>query len=194
MIGASAWNSLEAAKLIVGLFTPLVVLALGVIVNRATRRLEQVQWANRQLIERRLNLYDAMAPRLNELFCFFVLVGDFRNIEPPAAIAAKRDLDKAFHVNRFLFSARFSEKYLQFMAVCFHTFVGVGEPAKLRSKIELQKSERKGAAWPAEWDDLFVFPERHASSRQEVQDAYEQLMNCFGEELGVRTNGVHGRF
>lgn len=143
VIAAAEWNSLEVARLAVSLLTPLFVLGLGLIVNRASRRLEQAQWANRQLIERRLNLYDLMTPRLNDLFCFFTLVRDYRSIEPPAAIAAKRTLDKTFYVNRFLFTPAFSAAYDSFMEVCFQTYTGIGEPAKLRSTIELQRAERK---------------------------------------------------
>lgn len=155
MIAAAEWNSLEATKLAVSLLTPLVVLGLGLLINRASRRLEQAQWANRQLIERRLNLYDVMAPLLNDLFCFFTLVGDYRSVEPPAAISAKRTLDKSFYVNRFLFGPAFSATYAAFMDVCFQTYTGIGEPAKLRSTIELQRPERE--TWNEEWNDLFVF-------------------------------------
>lgn len=190
MIAAAEWNSLEAAKLGVSLLTPLVVLGLGLLVNRASRRLEQAQWANRQLIERRLNLYDMMAPLLNDLLCFFTLVGDYRSVQPPAAIAAKRTLDKTFHVNRFLFSPAFSAAYDSFMDVCFQTYTGVGEPAKLRSTIEFQRPERKDT-WNEEWNDLFVFPARHASSLSDIRAAYESLMNCFAEELGVNAEGAH---
>ena len=184
MLAAAEWNSLEAAKLAASLLTPLVVLGLGLLVNRASRRLEQAQWANRQLIERRLSLYDVMAPLLNDLFCFYTLVGHYRSVDPPAAVAAKRTLDKTFHVNRFLFSPPFSAAYNSFMDTCFQTYTGVGEPAKLRSTIEFQRPERRDT-WNEEWNDLFVFPTRHASSLSDIRLAYERLMNCFAEELGV---------
>ena len=60
MVGAS-WNSLEIAKLIVAAAIPLAVVALGVLVARAARRLDQRQWTDRKLIELRLRLYETMA-------------------------------------------------------------------------------------------------------------------------------------
>ena len=85
-MAGTAWNSLEVVKLVVAAATPVLVLLLGVVVSRAARRLEEAQWANRTLIERRLELYDEMAERLNDLYCFFGLFGNFREVEPPVAV------------------------------------------------------------------------------------------------------------
>ena len=63
--------------------TPVVVALLGYAITRAVRRLEDAHWAGRKLIERRLDLYDEMAPLLNDPSCFFLLVGNYRAITPP---------------------------------------------------------------------------------------------------------------
>ncbi len=39
----SAWNSLEIIKLLVQVLTPLILLFLGVWINRVARRIEAVQ-------------------------------------------------------------------------------------------------------------------------------------------------------
>lgn len=109
MISASSpWNSLEIAKLAVGFLTPILLFTLGLVVTRAARRIKNAQWASRKLIERRIELHKEMAPKLNDLYCFFATVGHFRDIIPPDALKAKRELDKLFFQNEQLFSSEFS--------------------------------------------------------------------------------------
>ncbi len=50
----SAWNSLEIIKLLVQVLTPLILLFLGVWINRVARRIEAVQWANQKVVEKRI--------------------------------------------------------------------------------------------------------------------------------------------
>lgn len=77
---ATGWSSLEIVKLAVAACTPF----------------ERAQWTNQKLIERRIAVFDEMAPLLNDLFCFFRFVGDFRAITPPEAVSRKRSLDRGF--------------------------------------------------------------------------------------------------
>jgi hypothetical protein len=184
-LDASLWNSLEVVKLAVAILTPLLLLGLGIIISRAARRVEDAQWADRKLIERRLELYDEMAPLLNDLYCFFALVGDFRAIDPPRAIALKRELDKRFHVNMFLFSASFTRGYEVLMNLCFETFAGVATDARLRVNPEVQMAEMGDDRWQDAWWDLFS-PEAKRSGRGSIKDAHAQLMQTFADELGVR--------
>jgi hypothetical protein len=187
-MAASLWNSLEAVKLAVAVLTPLLLVGLGVVINRAARRVEEAQWAGRKLVERRLDLYETMAPLLNDLYCFFECVGTFREVEPPKAIDIKRDLDKTFYVNRFLFMPPFSERYNEFMAACFKTFTGSGENAKLCTPVSQQKRER-GTGWDDAWAAMFVPEEELSSSDMERRTvftaSYTALMECFADQLGI---------
>ena len=61
----SPWNSLEVAKLVVGILTPVAVVLLGMWIARATRRVEASQWVNQKLIEKRIKLLEEALPRLN---------------------------------------------------------------------------------------------------------------------------------
>lgn len=201
----AAWNSLEAAKLVVAVLTPLLVAVVGFAINRSVRRLEDAQWANRRLIERRLELYDEIAPRLNDLYCFFRLVGRFREIEPPRALALKHELDKLFHVNRYLFDPGFLVQYQQFIDCCFRTFTGTGELAKIRSPIVLQREERRQATWDPVWESLFdpeiqppvaagdprasLTAAYHAQHEllSPLHSAYNSLMASFADAVGARS-------
>jgi hypothetical protein len=181
----TGWNSLEAAKLVVAVATPVVVLLLGLYVRRAGRRIEDAQWSNRKLIERRLELYDKMAPLLNDLFCFFTMVGDFRSVTPPIAIDRKRELDKVFHINRHLFDPEFARSYDEFMKTCFITYEDVGSIARLRARPGAQRAERGEENWESEWEAMLLRGGEVAPSEPELKASYERLMNVFAREVGV---------
>ena len=179
----SEWNSLEVAKLAVGVLTPLLLLGLGWVLNTRLKRIEHSQWSSQKFIEKRLALYEDMAPKLNDLFCFFSLVGNFRDISPPAAVALKRDLDKAFFVNRFLLSERFQESYEGFMHACYETWRGTAQHARLRASAERQRVER-GGAWDDDWLDCFSLA-ASVTPLPGVREAYERVMRDFAAELGA---------
>jgi hypothetical protein len=62
---ADSWNSVQVVTLIVDAATPVTVAVLGVIFARASRKIEQVQWANQTVVTRRLDVFDKLAPGLN---------------------------------------------------------------------------------------------------------------------------------
>jgi hypothetical protein len=110
------WNSLEVAKLGISILTPVSVAVLGWIISRRMKRFEQAQWANQKLIERRLSLYDELAPELNKLFCFYTWVGYWKDITPGDTIGAKRTLDKKVNIYRYLLGDDFYQHYQSLMA------------------------------------------------------------------------------
>ena len=59
---ATLWNSLEVAKLLVSALTPLAVLTFGFWINRRLKRVEHLQWASQKVIEKRLVVFDQVAP------------------------------------------------------------------------------------------------------------------------------------
>ncbi|MEJ2889305.1 hypothetical protein [Actinomycetospora aeridis] len=179
------WNSLEIVKLVVGALTPLLVVGLGVFVTRAVRRLEDAQWANRKVVERRLELYDKMAPLLNDILCFFTAIGHFRDIDPPALLAKKRELDKHFFVNEYLMSEAFAQRYKQFIETCFRHYTGVGKDAEIRMEADYLRDERGAAGWVSAWDDYFADPAEVAEEGL-VEKRYRVLMETFSEQVGVR--------
>jgi hypothetical protein len=179
----AAWDSLEIAKFVVSIGTPLAVLVLGVYIKRAGQRLEDAQWVNRKLVERRLDLYDEMAPLLNDLFCFFLLVGDFRSITPPVAIERKRSLDRLFHVNKFLFEPEFHQTYEKFMSTCFITNESVASVARPRADVDRQRAERAGH-WDPSWEPMLLRSGQKPPERVAIIDSYNKLMGAFASEVG----------
>ena len=74
---ASVWNSLECVKLAVSVLTPVMVLIVGLWVKGLAQKLEDMQWANRTLVEWRIKVYDEVAPKLNDLLCYFTFLGNW---------------------------------------------------------------------------------------------------------------------
>src|SRR4051812_5961528 len=104
---SGSWNSLEIAKLIVAAITPIALACIGVYIHRLTKRFEHAQWRNQKLIEKRLAIYDDLAPLLNDNFCYFTYVGNWKERKPVEIIASKRNIDKKIHLAAPLFSAGF---------------------------------------------------------------------------------------
>jgi hypothetical protein len=182
-IFAAEWNSLEIAKLAVGALTPILIVGLGWVISRAAQRIEDAQWINRKVIEQRLALFEEVAPKLNDLYCFFMRVGNFQDVTPPEAIQRKRELDKLFHSHEPLFSPTVADCYLAFIKACFGEFEGgVARPAKIRASRPRQLQER-GRAWKRKWDPLFAAD----GNEHEIKVTHDKLLEAFGEEVGART-------
>ena len=172
----------ETVKLVASILTPVLVAGLGYLISRTLRRLEDTAWTGRKFVEKRLALYEEMAPMLNDLYCFFDCVGNFRSITPPDAINLKRELDKRFHVNKFLFSPDFRHRYDALMESCYQTWSGLGQNAKLRTSPVRQQAER-GEAWSRDWEECFSHLEM-ATDDADKEELYTKLMKAFAAELG----------
>lgn len=184
----STWTSLEFTKLVVATLTPLAVVFLGLWVNRVAKRIEAAQWANQKLIEKRIAIYEKLAPLINDLYCFYMCVGHWKDLTPIQIVEIKRKLDKEVHIYSSLFSPEFVRFYNAFIDACFVTYAGAGHDARLRTLIEHTKGgdRRKSTSvpWKTEWDALFSGKEG-CYPLQQVRTAYEELMFRFSKELGV---------
>lgn len=180
---ADSWNSVQIVTLIVEGLTPITVVVLGVLFARASRRIEQVQWANQTVVTHRLDVYDKLAPGLNQLLCFATFVGRWKEIDPTKAIAIKRDLDQTMYVNKVLFSEELFAAYHRFMTVLFAMFATTGADAKVRAPIESKWGSRRDLRW---WDDAMsgLFTDE-AVSLEDIQAAYDALSQQFRADLYV---------
>jgi hypothetical protein len=180
------WNSLEIVKLLVGALTPVSVVVLGWFVSRRLKRIELVQWSNQKLIEKRLQVYDSIAPLLNRLLCFFTWVGDWKDISPEELIRAKRELDKVVNVYRHLFEDEVYKAYQAYIHLLFKTFMGAGVDARIRSFIKSPDGDRTSHCsyvWKTEWSQKFY--ENEVPSKSEVRIQYHRLMGLLRNSLGV---------
>jgi len=183
---AGPWNSLELAKLIAGLLTPTVLAILGVFLGRLNKRYEHVQWRSQKLIEKRLVIYDDIAPILNDILCYFTYVGCWRDLDPPTIVSLKRSIDKKIYIAAPLFSNEFFHACMEFQNLCFETYNSWGQDAKLRTNY-LRHQQAKNGGWASEWADCFS---DKASDPEEIHGAYNKIMSVFANDIGVHTQYV----
>jgi hypothetical protein len=180
---ADSWTSVQIVTVIVAALTPLTVAGFGAYLARASRRIEQVQWANQTVVTRRLDVFAQLAPGLNQLLCFATFVGGWKEIQPRQAIVTKRQLDEIMYANRVLFSDELFAAYHQFMTTLFAMYASTGADALLRAPIESRWGDRRKLPW---WDEsltiLFATP---AVGIEGIRAAYDQLAERFRADLYV---------
>ncbi|MGH3721844.1 MAG: hypothetical protein ACRDRI_23960 [Pseudonocardiaceae bacterium] len=181
---SGSWTSLEIAKLVVSALIPVAVVGVGYVVSRATHRLESVQWANQTVIQRRLDIFQQVAPNLNRLLCFAVFVGRWKEITPTDAIRLKRDADEIMYVNRVLFSTELFDAYLAFMGILFEVYSRTDDNAALRVAISSRLGNRRNLDW---WDESleWEFSTSDIPSFGEVHAAHDALSECFRRDLYI---------
>jgi hypothetical protein len=186
----NSWT-LEIAKLIVGILTPLSVVALGWLINQKLKKLDFVQWSNQKLVEKRLSLYDEVAPLLNKLFCFYTWKGYWKEVSPDDVLHAKRSLDKTINIYRYILGEKFYAEYQEFIRLLFQTYTGFGRDAMIRSEILSGLGDRKkhcSYTWDERWTDHFT-GEGSSTLRQGVADQYYKLMNVLKDSIGIQEAG-----
>ena len=182
---AGSWTSVQIATLAVEALTPLTVAGLGVFVARASRRLEQVQWANQTVVTRRLDIFAQLAPGLNQLLCFATFVGGWKEIQPRQAIAIKRQLDETMYANKVLFSDQLFTAYHQFMATLFAMYATTDADAQLRAPIKSSVGEPPQHALVGRTDHGQPVQRDQHASIDDIQAAYDQLAERFRADLYV---------
>lgn len=174
---------LEIAKIVVSALTPLTIACLGVFIHRLTKKYELIQWKNQKLIEKRLAVYEDLAPLLNDNLCYFTYVGCWKEKTPKDIINAKRIIDKKIYISAPLFSPAFFEACMKMQHLCYETFNGWGQDARLRTRFSRRK-EHSAVEWNAEWDLLFS---ENPIDSESVRKAYQKIMEIFSEEIGINT-------
>ena len=183
------WTSLEIVKLVVGLLMPAAMLFVGIWLDRRIKEFEHRQWFNQKVIEKRLDVYEKLTPKLNDIMCYFLQIGIWKEREPNEIIDMKRDIDKIAYIYAPLFSPLFLERYNEFMGICYAMFRGDGKDAQLRTEVGPYKQsyindDDPDTVWKDEWDDCFTGAEE-ASTKKEVGQGYKRIVDQIAIELGV---------
>lgn len=174
------WNSLEIAKLIVSFATPLIGGIIAYRLFQIGQNVEKRQWSGRKVIERRLEFYDHVVPKLNDLYCYFFRFGNWKELEPIDVINTKRFLDKEFHIYSHIFKDNILVKYNVFMGNCFDTFTGSGNDAKLKMNLDKRKNLTN---WNDDWNNLFV--QDKMVDETIFKKSYNELLYVIKRELEI---------
>jgi hypothetical protein len=172
-------NWVEYAKLGLSALTPIVTGVVGVIILRLGARIEKGKQLNQALLQKRLSFFEDVAPKLNDIYCFYQARGHWSELEPTQIIKHKRSIDRAFNINRYLFGEAILQNYSAFIDAHFETFVGVGEPARLRLDQPFLKAQI-GTFFKPQWDPSLS---TWMGEYEEQARAYETLMGVLGKQV-----------
>jgi hypothetical protein len=157
--------------------------------NSTLQQVAAGQWASQKVIEKRIAVFDEVAPALNDLYCFFKFVGHWKELTPPTVVAHKRRIDKTLHVYAAMFPASMLDSYYTFINLYFRSYAGPDHDAKLRTAVLNERwgnrQKSLGKAWDPRWAKLFVPASSQIASREAVTAAYFSLMDEFSRSLGL---------
>ena len=166
------------------LAVPVVVAVMANRFNDQVKRWEANQWRNQELIKARLEYYRQLVPKLNDLMCYFVYIGQWKGVTPPTILDLKRTVDKEFFCSKPLFSDGVGTAYNEFMDLCFSIFGGMGTDAKLRTGFD-HRQEVMGPQWNPAWETMFTHrtSETLQNDRDNVRRAYDKLIDAFADDI-----------
>src|SRR5262245_2175039 len=177
MPSESDW--MEYLKIGVAALTPIMTGLVGLLVVRMGSRLEANKQLSQELLKKRLQLFEDVAPKLNDIFCFYQAIGHWAELSPEEVIRRKRAIDRSIQVNRYLFRSEFWDAYQEFEKSHFDMFTAVGQPARLRLDVKHLR-ERVGDAFKNEW---MPFVSANAGNHEEQRQHYQALMHILGTEV-----------
>ncbi len=177
MPGKSDW--LEYAKLGIAALTPIMTGLVGLIILRMGNKLDTSRQLHQELLKKRLNLFEDIAPKINDIYCFYQAVGHWTELNPDEIIRRKRAIDRSIQVNRYLFRSDFWDAYQHFEQAHFEMFSAAGQPARLRLDMENMRL-RAGDAFKSEW---LPFVSSKTGDHQEQRNHYQSLMEILGREI-----------
>jgi hypothetical protein len=167
------------------LAVPVVVAVMANRFNNQLKKWEANQWRNQELIKARLEYYKELVPQLNDLMCYLTFIGHWKDITPPAAIEAKRTLDRAFYCAAPLFGEDVLAAYQEFMGNCFHTYGKWGADARLKTGFG-RRQEAAGTSWSPGWNDFFTYPagtDIPVAEIAQIRRSYDAVMSAFARDI-----------
>jgi hypothetical protein len=179
MVMAVEHDWLEYARLGVSALTPVMTGLVGMLIVRVGHRMSRNQQLHGELMRKRLTLFEDIAPKLNDIFCFYHAVGHWAELSPEEVIKRKRAIDRVIQVNRYLFRSEFWQAYKTFEEAHFEMFSAPGQPARLRLDME-HVTLRAGKMFNPEW---LPSVSMKTGKHEEQYRHYDNLMEILGQEV-----------
>ncbi len=173
------WNSLKIPITILAVLAPIIMAFVVFRYQKMIKVLKKKHQGNQKIIEKRVEIYDRIGPKLNDVFCFYCYNGNWKEISPPDIVRLKKELDKDINVSSPVFSNNISEKYTDFMRLCFVSFSGWEHDEKIKSLYELRQEHTE------EWNDDWIqfFDTNNVVEAVKVKEKYEVLLESIKKDL-----------
>jgi hypothetical protein len=173
------WSSLKIIVLVFAVLSPLIIVFLALRFRRIKKKLIHEHHENQKLIEKRIEIYERIGPKLNDIFSFFSYTGNWKELSPPDIMKLKRELDKEITINTPLFSNDLIRKYNSFILLCFVSHSGWEHKEKIKSMYELRQEHI--ADWKADW--IPFFDTNNVVEGIKLKERYDGLMEYFKKEI-----------
>lgn len=193
---SSRWNSLEVAKLIVPLvgsfIVSLVIFGVGESYKKsqdAQQSLERKLSEDRakeqrafeieqnhareleiRLVQKRVELWDFLAPRMNDVYAYLLYVGHWKDLKAQDVIAKKREMDHIIYSYRPFFSDDFFKAYVAFTDAAYEQYGGWRNDARLKTTVA-HRDETDGGHFTG------------TDNRDAIHKAYYDVMKVAATEL-----------
>jgi hypothetical protein len=175
------WNSLKVPITIIAALAPMIIVFLVIRYNRIIKRLKKKQETNQKTIEKRIEVYDRIGPKLNDLVSFYSYTGNWKEITPMDIMRLKKELDKDINIYASLFSSDLNQKYSDFMYVCFVSFSGWEHEEKIKSLYKLRQEHN--VEWKDDWIEFF--DTNNVVDAIMMKERYNKLTEYFIKELNL---------
>jgi hypothetical protein len=175
------WDSLKIPILIVAVLGPVIIVILAIRFSRFKKRLIGQYQSNQKLIEKRIEVYERIGPKLNDLLGFFCYTGDWKDFTPMDIMRLKRELDKEITINTPLFSDDLHERYDAFVRLCFVAHAGWEHQEKIKSQYAMRKEHMP--EWNEEW--VPFFDTNNVVEGIKMKERYDELMEYFKKEVNI---------
>jgi hypothetical protein len=170
-------QKMAVAGLAASLLTPFALLSVGYFINRRLRELEGMAARQRKISDTRFDLYKEIGFQLNDLYSYFLFVGNWKELSAREIIARKRALDRHVYTYRPIFSVELFAKYTAYMDSAFRTHGDFGSDAQLRTSPDRRpEKDSADAAWFTGEDN-----------RPEIKASYQAIIDQLAAELGVES-------
>ncbi|TJW89452.1 MAG: hypothetical protein E5V92_03500 [Mesorhizobium sp.] len=173
----SPWNSLEVVKLCASLLTPIVIALIGYFVQQQLAVQSRAWQSQQRILERRLQIYDAISGDLNRIYCFVDDVGTWKEDNPETIISYKRAIDRKMFSQQAIWSRDVFKAYNDYMNAAFKTYQGVGTDAQIRT-TDAQKKSLLG--WKPEWSARLT-----EETGREHNEVYLKLMELMSRDMSL---------
>jgi len=173
------WQGLNIAIILIAALAPIIIVILILRFKRANKALEAKHQEDQRIFEKRIEIYERMAPKLHDLYCFFCYNGNWKEITPMDAGRLKKELDKDMSTNAPLFSEDVSKKYSGFVQLCFVAHSGWEDEEKIKSLYELRQEHNVN--WNDDW--IQYFDTNNVVDAIRMKERYDELLESFKKDL-----------
>ena len=169
------WSSLKIPIMIVAALAPIIIVFLVIRYNRIIKALNKKHQTNQRVIEKRIEIYDRIGPKLNDILSFFCYSGNWKDLTPIDMMRLKKELDQDINTNAPLFPDDLSKKYTGFIYLCFVSHSGWEHKEKIKSLYEIRQEHM------VDWNDDWIpyFDTNNVVEAIKFREAHNELKDYF---------------